>query len=58
MVEDIQCLVHGLRRGSVSCVKRGANAIAHSLARFIRNVYEDIVWIEDSPPLAMEALYS
>ena len=36
VIEDIQRLVHGLSWGCVSCVKRGANAISHSLAHFLK----------------------
>ena len=43
---------------SVSYVCRSANTVAHSLARFAREIEYEIVWLEDSPPLALEALYS
>ena len=33
-------------------------AMTHSLARFAREVDDEIVWLEDSPPLALEALFS
>ena len=42
---------------SVSCFKRIANTVAHSLARYARNIADEIVWLEDSPPPALEALY-
>lgn len=42
---------------SVSCVKRIANTVAHSLARYARNIADETVWLEDSPPPALEALY-
>ena len=35
----------------------GANTAAHALARYAKDLLEDIVWIEDSPPPAEEALY-
>ena len=58
VLEDIHWLVRGLRWSSVSCVKRSANTVAHSLARFARNVPDELVWIKDSPQLAREALYN
>ena len=42
---------------SVSCVCHSANFVAHSLAKFARGVEDEIVWLEESPPLALEALY-
>ena len=55
--EDIQCLATDLRSFSVNFVKRSANTVAHSLARFARNVVDELVWLEESPPPALEALY-
>ena len=54
---DIHCLVSGLQSVRFTCVHRDANSVAHSLARYARNVDEDIAWVEDSPPPALEALY-
>ena len=31
--------------------------MAHSLARYAREVSDEVIWLEDSPPLAMEAFY-
>ena len=56
--DDIRCLTAGLRDWSTSWVRRNANAVAHSLAQFAREVENEIVWLEDSPPPALEALYS
>ncbi|KAL0009952.1 hypothetical protein SO802_005060 [Lithocarpus litseifolius] len=58
VIEDIHCLVSGLRWSAVSCVKRSANAVAHCLAHFAKNVSEELVWIEDCPQPAKEALYN
>ena len=38
-------------------IGRCANGVAHSLARYAMHLNEDIVWLEDSPPSAFEALY-
>ena len=42
---------------SVLCVKKGANLVAHSLAKFARQIDGEIVWLEENPPLATKALY-
>ena len=54
---DIQWLATGSRCLSFGCVKRTANTVAHSLARFARLIDEDTVWMEESPPPAIDALY-
>ena len=57
IIQDIQCLANGIRWVCFSHVKRGANSVAHVLARHAKNVTEEIVWLEDTPPPASEALY-
>ena len=54
---DIQCLMLGLHVVLVSCVSRTANSMAHSLAKFARGVEDECIWLEESPPPALEALY-
>ena len=56
--EDIRCLTASLRDWSTSWVRRNANTVAHSLAQFAREIENEIVWLEDLPPPALEALYS
>ena len=41
----------------IKSIRRSANRVAHSLARYVRHIDNDIVWLEDSPPPALEALY-
>ena len=55
--EDIHCLATGFRICYVSSVKRSANGVAHALAHFAKNVEDELVWLEESPPPALEALY-
>ena len=55
--DDIRCLAGGLRYMEFNSICRSANGIAHSLARYAKHLDEDIVWLEDSPPPALEALY-
>ena len=56
--DDIRCLTAGVRAWSTSWVRRSANGVAHSLAQFAREIENEIVWLEDSLPPALEALYS
>lgn len=55
--EDIQCLATSFRSYYVRSVKRSANSVAHTLAHFAKNVEDELVWLEESPPAALEALY-
>ena len=55
--EDIWCLVEGFRTITYNCVRRNANSIAHALARFARLLDQEIVWLEEDPPPATNALY-
>ena len=57
LYEDIGCFISGLQDVSFSCVCRSANAVAHSLARFARTVDDEVIWLEDIPPSALQALY-
>ena len=57
LYEDIGCIISGLQDVSISCVCRSANAVAHSLARFARTVEDEVIWLEDIPPPALQALY-
>ena len=38
-------------------IGRVVNLVAHSLARYAKNVSNFVIRIEDFPPLALEALY-
>ena len=55
--EDIRCNIKGLQVVSFSWVKRGGSMVAHSLAKYARNIIDDIYWIEDTPPPTADALY-
>ena len=55
--DDIGCLAEGLRYVSFSCIRHSANSVVHSLARYANVLDEEVVWLEDSPPLARDALY-
>ena len=56
--DDIRYLAAGLSYVSFSCIRHNANSVAHSLARYANELVEEVVWLEDSPPPAHEALYS
>ncbi|XP_075658944.1 uncharacterized protein LOC142628791 [Castanea sativa] len=55
--DDIGCLAAGLRYVAFSCIRRSASSVAHSLARYANVLDEEVVWFEDSPPPAHDALY-
>ncbi|XP_065626120.1 uncharacterized protein LOC136066171 [Quercus suber] len=55
--DDIQVLISGLRWVEVLWVKRSANLVSHSLARHAKNISNDVILLEDSPPLALASLY-
>ena len=57
IIQDIQWLAQGLRWVRFSCVNRGVNSVAHVLARYAKHIREDMYWMEDAPPLALNALY-
>ena len=55
--DDIGCLAAGLRYVSFNCIQRSSNSMARSLARYANVLDEKVVWLEDSPPPAHDALY-
>lgn len=55
--EDISCMALNLQTFTVSCARRSANSAARALARYARQVYDEVVWLEESPPPILEALY-
>ena len=55
--EDIWCLATYFRSISVDCVRHGANSVTHALTRFAKLIENETVWMEEDPPLAMDALY-
>ena len=55
--EDIQCIAASLRSFEVRFVKCSANSVAHSLAKYARQVENDVVWLEDDSQPAVDALY-
>ena len=57
LYDDVCCLAERLRFVEFHCIRRTANGVVHSLARFTRHICEDCIWLEESPPLAQEALF-
>ena len=58
LVDDIHHLIRGLLWSEVCCIRRGGNRIAHALAQHAKHTLdEDLYWMEESPPPAMDALY-
>ena len=56
--DDIRCMGRGFRSFHVNHVRRTANTVAHSLAKYARLIVGEMVWLEEDPPLASDALYS
>ena len=54
--DDVCCLAAGLRHVVFSCIRRSANSVAHSLARYANVLDGEVVWLEELPPPACEAL--
>ena len=57
IIQDVLCLLSGFRWLQVHCIRRGANTAARALAKFAKNVPKELIWLEDSPPPVIEALY-
>ena len=54
MCNALQQVFEGLL---VSFVKWSANSITHSLAKYASQLDNQLVWLEESPRLALKALY-
>ena len=57
ILQDVVSLLNGFQWSKVQYGKRSANTVAHALAKYAKDVSNEVVWIEDSLPLAVEALY-
>ena len=57
ILEDVKWLYSGLGWMEVRWIGHVVNLVAHSLARYARNVLDYVIWIEDFPPPALEAFY-
>ena len=56
-MDDIQQLLSTLHWVDICGTRRGGNKVAHVLAQHARNIPDNMYWIEELPPLAMEVLY-
>ncbi|XP_075665466.1 uncharacterized protein LOC142635146 [Castanea sativa] len=55
--EDIKFNFREMQVLSINWVKRGGNMVAYTLAKHARNLINDLYWIEDTPPPAVDTLY-
>ena len=55
--DDVRYLAAGLRFVEFKCIRRSANGVAHSLARYARQINDDCIWLEETPLPAQRALY-
>nr|XP_023894563.1 TMV resistance protein N-like [Quercus suber] len=56
IIDDVKCLTNGMQNVYVSSIRREGNMVAHALARFAKNVSEDLYWLEDTPPPVVDEL--
>ncbi|KAL0015370.1 hypothetical protein SO802_002439 [Lithocarpus litseifolius] len=56
--DDIRSMGRGFRSFRVNHVRRTANTVAHSLAKYAGLIEGEMVWLEEDPPPARDALYS
>ena len=57
VVGDIQQMICGLHWVNICSTRRAGNKVTRVLAQHARTILDDMYWMEDLPPLAMEALY-
>lgn len=57
LIQDVLCLLNGFWWSQVKFAKRSAITVAHLLARHAKNESYDIIWMEESPPPIVQALY-
>ena len=50
-------MICGLHWVNIGSMRRGGNKVTRVLAQHARTILDDMYWMEDLPPLAMEALY-
>ena len=55
--DDVRCLAARLQLMEFKCIRRSANGVAHSLARYARQISEECIWLEESLLPAQRALY-
>ena len=57
ILPDMLCLLNGFGWSQILFAKRSVNTVAHLLARHAKNGSHDVIWIEESPPTVVQALY-
>jgi len=55
--DDIRCMGRGIRTFHANHMRRTANTVAHSLAKYAGLIEGEMVWLEEDPPPAKDALY-
>ena len=56
LIVDLHQLILDLHWINICCARRGGNRVSHVLAQHATNISDDMYWMEDAPPPAMEAL--
>ena len=57
ILQDVLCLLNEFCWSQVQFAKRSANTVAHLLARHAKSESHDVIWLEESPPPTVQALY-
>ena len=57
ILQDVLSLLNVFGWSQVQFAKRSANTVAHLLARYAKQVPHDVIWMEESPPPIVQALY-
>ena len=57
IIDDVMCLMNGMQNVYVNNIRKEGNKVAHVLARYVKNISDDMYWLEDSPPLVVDDLY-
>ena len=57
ILQDVLCLLNVFGWSQVQFAKRSANTVAHLLARHAKNGSHDVIWMEESPPPVVQAVY-
>ena len=56
LYDDVKCMAARITTLTMGCVHRTTNSVMYSLTQFAKNIDDEIVWMEDSPSVALEVI--